>query len=89
MNLQDDTASTNKRHWEGMVKEGCGFTLPWLNLDIGIIRKYARGQLDSVPEPLIEIYPANMLADIEGKDVLCLASGGGQQSAIFSRSRNG
>lgn len=30
------------------------------------------------------IYPAGLLADIDGKDVLCLASGGGQQSAVFS-----
>jgi SAM-dependent methyltransferase len=32
---------------------------------------------------LIEIYPADLFADIEGVDVLCLASGGGQQSAVF------
>jgi SAM-dependent methyltransferase len=32
---------------------------------------------------LIEIYPAELFADLEGVDVLCLASGGGQQSAVF------
>ena len=31
-----------------------------------------------------DIYPISILADVKGKDVLCLASGGGQQSAIFA-----
>ena len=30
------------------------------------------------------MYPTSVLANVEGKDVLCLASGGGQQSAVFS-----
>ena len=29
------------------------------------------------------MYPANVLAGVAGKEVLCLASGGGQQSAVF------
>jgi len=73
----------NKQHWEKMVKEGCGFTRPWLNLSRDTIIQYARGQLESVPAPLNEIYPSNILADAEGKDILCLASGGGQQTAVF------
>jgi SAM-dependent methyltransferase len=79
----DEIGSINKSHWERMVDEGCGFTQPWLDLDRALIRQYARGQLDPAPAPLIEIYPSSILAGIEGKDVLCLASGGGQQSAIF------
>jgi len=66
-----------------MVKEGCGFTRPWLELDGDALRRYATGQLDPVPEGLIEMYPLGVLADVEGKEVLCLASGGGQQSAVF------
>jgi SAM-dependent methyltransferase len=80
---RDEIAVTNRRHWDRMVREGCGFTRPWLNLDPAVIRRYASGQLKSVPEPLLEMYPANVLADVRGKDVLCLASGGGQQSAVF------
>jgi SAM-dependent methyltransferase len=30
-----------------------------------------------------EKFPANILAGIQGKDVLCLGAGGGQQSAVF------
>jgi len=81
--IRDEIGTANKRHWERMVQEGCGFTQPWLNLDRALIRQYVHGQLDPVPGPLIEIYPAHLLADVEGQDVLCLASGGGQQSAVF------
>lgn len=83
MSSQDETAAINERHWEKMVKEGCGFTRPWLNLDSRLVREFARGQLEPAPQPLIEVYPSSVLADVEGKDVLCLACGGGQQSAVF------
>ncbi|MFX1253174.1 MAG: class I SAM-dependent methyltransferase [Promethearchaeota archaeon] len=84
MKKNDEIARINKRHWEKMVNEGCGFTRPWLNLDVNNIKKYVKGQLDPVPEPLLVIYPANILIDLEDKKVLCLAAGGGQQSAFFS-----
>jgi SAM-dependent methyltransferase len=83
MNERDEIAATNRQHWDRMVKEGCGFTRPCLNLDRNIICHYIAGRLDSVPAPLLEMYPAGVLADVAGKDVLCLASGGGQQSAVF------
>jgi ubiquinone/menaquinone biosynthesis C-methylase UbiE len=66
-----------------MVKEGCEFTRPWLELDASLIDQYVKGQLNPIPEPLLAMYPPNVLADVEGKDVLCLAAGGGQQSAVF------
>ncbi|NPV07651.1 MAG: class I SAM-dependent methyltransferase [Anaerolineae bacterium] len=79
----DRIAAMNRQHWERMVREGCGFTLPSLDLDRVLIRRYAEGSLDHPPEPLIWMYPASILDGVEGKDVLCLASGGGQQSAVF------
>lgn len=83
MNNQDFVAITNKKWWEKMVKENCGFTHPWLDLDQAVVQKFAKGQLKDVPEPLNDIFPARVLIDVKGKNVLCLASGGGQQSAIF------
>jgi len=83
MNPRDNTAAINQAHWQKMVQEGCGFTIPWLDLDRNLIRRYAAGELDTVPAPLNEIHPAGVLANVEGEDVLCLASGGGQQSAVF------
>jgi ubiquinone/menaquinone biosynthesis C-methylase UbiE len=66
-----------------MVEEKCGFTVPWLDLDVAVIRQYANGERESVAEPLSQVYPANVLRNVLNKDVLCLASGGGQQSAVF------
>ena len=84
MKKQDRIAAINERHWEWAVKKAAGCTVPWLDLDPALLRRYASGDLEPIPEQLDEIYPSNILAEIEGKDVLCLASGGGQQSAIFS-----
>jgi len=83
MREKDEVAIANGMHWERMVRERCGFTIPWLDLDPVIIRRYARGELDSVPEPLGWMAPCNILTGVEDKDVLCLAAGGGQQSAVF------
>jgi len=84
VNQHDEIATANKQHWENMAREGCGFTRPWLDLDPALIRQYASGQLVCPPEPLDEMVPASVLAGVQGKDVLCLASGGGQQSAVFA-----
>ncbi|MFX1511679.1 MAG: class I SAM-dependent methyltransferase [Promethearchaeota archaeon] len=84
MKQQNDIIVTNKQHWEKMVNEGCSFTRPWLNLDTNLINQYVKGQLDPVPEELLVMYPTSVLSDIKGKDVLCLAAGGGQQSVVFS-----
>jgi SAM-dependent methyltransferase len=83
MDTPDEVRAANERHWNRMVDEGCGFTIPWLDLDPAVIRQVASGDLEPVPEPLNVIYPTTVLAGVEGKDVLCLASGGGQQSAVF------
>jgi len=84
MDIKDDVAAANQRLWEEEVKKGCGFTIPWLDLDVSLLRQYARGELESLPEPLTCMSPPCVFADVEGKNVLCLASGGGQQSAVFS-----
>ncbi|MEK7078582.1 MAG: class I SAM-dependent methyltransferase [Patescibacteria group bacterium] len=83
MKNQSSIIITNKKWWEKMVKEECGFTRPWLKLDPDVIRKFANGQLKSVPVPLNDIFPASVLIGVKDKNVLCLASGGGQQSVIF------
>ena len=83
MNKQNSTLSANKEWWEKMVAEDNGFTRPWLNLDRIMVKNYASGKLKNPPSPLNQIFPVSVLVDVKGKDVLCLASGGGQQSAIF------
>ena len=81
---QDNNTARNKDWWEKMVKEGCGFTRPWLHLEKNEIQQYIHNPQDVANEQLGLIFPADILSNVDGKDVLCLASGGGQQSAVFS-----
>jgi SAM-dependent methyltransferase len=82
--IDDEVAIANQKLWEDEVKKGCGYTIPWLDLDVSALHQYIDGKHEFVPDSFTCIYPASILADVEGKDVLCLASGGGQQSAVFS-----
>ncbi len=67
---EDEIAQYNKERWEALVKANALFTRPKMNLD----KQSARQYLD----------PDGMLGDVSGKRVLCLAGGGGQQSAAFA-----
>ncbi len=62
----DEVARTNRERWDALVAANVGFSRPMLDLD----RTSARQLID----------PYDLAGDLEGKDVLCLGSGGGQQS---------
>ena len=81
--MNDEITIANRTHWEAEVVKKNGFTVPWLDLDRDDILRYAEGELAPVPYHLYQIYPAYLLTDVAGKEVLCLAAGGGQQSAVF------
>ncbi len=66
----DELASFNRGRWEGLVKAGCAYTRPWLDLT----PERARDEVDD----------QGLFGDVAGRDVLCLAGGGGQQSAAFA-----
>jgi SAM-dependent methyltransferase len=66
----DGVAHYNQRRWAALVRAGALFTRPALHLDA----RSARELLD----------PHGMLGEVAGKVVLCLASGGGKQSAAFA-----
>lgn len=66
----DEVARYNLRRWQALAKSKAIFTCPYLDLDEAV----ARQRLD----------PAGRLGEIKGKRVLCLAGGGGQQSAAFA-----
>ena len=83
MKEKDDVANANEKLWEREVEQRCGFTIPWLELKPKVVREYATGALNPAPEPLAVMSPRGILADVDRKDVLCLACGGGQQSAVF------
>jgi SAM-dependent methyltransferase len=66
----DEIAKYNIERWKALVEADALFTRPALNLD----SVSARERVD----------PEGRLGNLDGKDVLCLASGGGQQSIAFA-----
>lgn len=66
----DELAKYNIERWEALVEADAVFTRPALNLD----PISARELLD----------PEGRLGEVDGKDVLCLACGGGRQSVAFA-----
>ena len=82
---RDEAAIANEAMWDREVGRQVGSTVPWLDLDPDMLRRFARGELDEAPERLASRWPCPtlLLGDVEGKDVLCLGTGGGQQSAVY------
>jgi len=66
----DDIAKYNVNRWRALASAGAIFTRPDFKLD----RDSASHRLD----------PEGKLGDLAGKEVLCLAGGGGQQSVAFA-----
>lgn len=66
----DETIRFNQERWEELAASNVIFSRPWLDLNETV----ARTRVD----------PENILGEIAGKDVLCLAGGGGQQSVAFA-----
>jgi len=65
----DDLARYNQERWEALAQANVQYSRPVLDLD----RQSARAMVDE----------EELLGQVAGKDVLCLAGGGGQQSAAF------
>ena len=65
----DDTIRFNQERWEELASAKVIFSRPWLDLDETVARE--------------RVDPEEVFGKIRGKDVLCLAGGGGQQSAAF------
>ena len=82
---RDDIGAVNERHWDWAVSNGAGCTRPWLGLDADRIRGYATGELEAPHGPMADLMRelSAVFPEVEGRDVLCLAAGGGQQSAVF------
>ena len=86
----DDIARINRTHWEAEAKKRERYATPWLDLDVAALRDYSAGrastfQLPSWTGAAGKVDPCDRIVtkDVAGKNVLCLASGGGQQSALF------
>lgn len=68
--MYDDIAEYNKERWEELARSGVMYSKPYLDLT----PESARAYLD----------PTNVMDDPRSKDVLCLAGGGGQQTAAYA-----
>ena len=79
---KDEAIPSTEAFWDREVEKGEGSTIPWPDLDPDLVRQFAGGQLDPEPELLAKraTFYCIELADVEGKDVLCLAAGGGQRA---------
>ena len=66
----DEVARFNQARWQALAEADALYTRPALNLDVASARE--------------RVDPDGWLGPLEGKRVLCLAGGGGQQSAAFA-----
>jgi len=83
MDNLDEIARYNQHVWEKWIKNGGEYTRPWLDLKRDLLESFTRGEIEYLPEPYRYIYPQHIFRDLRGKNVLCLATGGGQQSTVF------
>ncbi len=65
----DDLAEFNRARWNNLARSNVEFSKPRLDLDTAAAR--------------VLVDPQGLVGELDGKQVLCLASGGGQQSAAF------
>jgi ubiquinone/menaquinone biosynthesis C-methylase UbiE len=84
MRIKDDIARRSLELTRQAVRNGkCGE--PFLELDVEAYRAYREGKVSVLPKPYCDDpVDSVMMADVRGMNVLCLAGGGGQQSAVFS-----
>ncbi len=66
----DEITQINRERWNALVNAGVQYSRPWLDLT----PVSAKARLD----------PDGLLPEMRDKEVLCLANGGGQQSAAFA-----
>jgi len=76
MNIIDQ----NNKNWDEKVKQGSPWTLPVNSELIGKARKGEWSIVVTTKKPV----PADWFPPLQGKDILCLASGGGQQGPILA-----
>jgi len=85
MVIKDEIARRKLELMRDDVKKGINGTAPWFNLDVDAYRAYREGKSKVIPKPYWDD-PVDkiMMTGVQGQNVLCLAGGGGQHSAVFS-----
>lgn len=75
-----DIREINRRAWDKEVEQGSQWTTP---VGPEVIRAAREGQWEIILTPRKPV-PRSWFPDMDGLDVLCLASGGGQQASILA-----
>jgi len=75
-----DIRAYNRRAWDRQVESGNEWTVP---VGPEVIAAARRGQWHVVLTPTKPV-PREWFGDLRGRDLLCLASGGGQQAPILA-----
>ncbi len=70
----------NSKAWDKLVEEGIEWSIPVSSAEIENARK---GKWEIILTPIKPV-PREWFGDVAGKDILCLASGGGQQAPILA-----
>lgn len=76
----DDTSAHNREAWNRQAREGCCWSTPVTAEEIAEARA-GRPRIILTPDTPV---PLDWLGDLAGRDVLCLASGGGQQVPLLA-----
>jgi SAM-dependent methyltransferase len=76
----DTVREINRDGWNRLVADGDVWTVP---VDAEVIRRARAGDWSVVLTPTKPV-PADWFGDIQNKEVLCLASGGGQQGPVLA-----
>lgn len=76
----DDVARLNQQGWDRRVEEQDVWTRPVSSDEVGRARRGDWAVLLTPNRPV----PRDWLGDVAGRDILCLASGGGQQGPILA-----
>jgi SAM-dependent methyltransferase len=82
-NDPDDIVRSNRHAWDRQVERGNPYTIP---VGPDVIARARRGDWQIGLTPTKPV-PAEWFPDLAGIDVLCLASGGGQQGPILAAAR--
>lgn len=75
-----DIRRLNEIAWDNEVKLENKWTIPVSKEEVNLARK---GEFNIFLTPIKSV-PKEWVGDVKNKDILCLASGGGQQGPIFS-----
>lgn len=74
MTMTDELTNYNRERWNAMVAARCAYTRPFLEMTPQLAQEWVDKQ---------QVLQKARFTSLVGKDVLCLAGGGGQQTAVF------